>query len=48
MLLNIENIAQLDWQKNTLGGDESLLPAIVQDATSGAVLMQGYVNCHFL
>jgi phosphoribosyl-AMP cyclohydrolase / phosphoribosyl-ATP pyrophosphohydrolase len=44
MLLNLENIAQLDWQKNTNGDDESLLPAIVQDATSGAVLMQGYVN----
>lgn len=33
------NITQLAWEKM-----EGLLPCIVQDATSGQVLMQGYVN----
>jgi phosphoribosyl-ATP pyrophosphohydrolase/phosphoribosyl-AMP cyclohydrolase len=33
------NIAQLAWEKM-----DGLLPCIVQDATSGTVLMQGYVN----
>jgi phosphoribosyl-ATP pyrophosphohydrolase/phosphoribosyl-AMP cyclohydrolase len=39
MTLTSENIAQLAWEKM---GD--LLPATVQDAVSGKVLMQGYMN----
>ena len=35
-MLNPDN---LDWQKN-----DGLLPAIVQDADSGQVLMLGYMN----
>jgi phosphoribosyl-AMP cyclohydrolase / phosphoribosyl-ATP pyrophosphohydrolase len=33
------NVAQLDWSKG-----DGLLPAIVQDATNGRVLMLGYMN----
>jgi phosphoribosyl-AMP cyclohydrolase / phosphoribosyl-ATP pyrophosphohydrolase len=32
-------LSELDWGKG-----DGLLPAIVQDATSGAVLMLGYMN----
>jgi phosphoribosyl-AMP cyclohydrolase / phosphoribosyl-ATP pyrophosphohydrolase len=39
MRINVENLQQLDWSKN-----DGLLPAIVQDASSGAVLMLGYMN----
>lgn len=34
------NINNLDWQK----GEAGLLPAIVQDASTGRVLMLGYMN----
>ncbi len=37
--MNESDIAKLDWDKS--GG---LLPAVVQDARSGAVLMLGYMN----
>jgi phosphoribosyl-ATP pyrophosphohydrolase/phosphoribosyl-AMP cyclohydrolase len=37
--MKIEEIASLDWIKGN-----GLLPAIIQDATSGAVLMLGYMN----
>jgi phosphoribosyl-ATP pyrophosphohydrolase/phosphoribosyl-AMP cyclohydrolase len=37
--LTLENIDQLDWSK-----ESGLLPAIVQNANSGIVLMLGYVN----
>lgn len=37
--MKLEEIASLDWEKG--GG---LLPAVVQDATTGAVLMLGYMN----
>lgn len=39
MIITQDNITQLAWQKM---GD--LLPCIVQDASSGKVLMQGYMN----
>jgi len=37
--MKIEEIPQLDWDKG-----DGLLPAVVQDARSGAVLMLGYMN----
>jgi len=37
--MNIDDIPRLDWDKG-----DGLLPAIVQDATSGVVLMLGYMN----
>jgi phosphoribosyl-ATP pyrophosphohydrolase/phosphoribosyl-AMP cyclohydrolase len=37
--VNDSSLAQLDWDKG-----DGLLPAIVQDATSGRVLMLGYMN----
>ncbi len=37
--MKLEEIDTLDWAKS-----EGLLPAIVQDARSGAVLMLGYMN----
>ncbi len=40
MKINTTNVAELAWQKSSDG----LLPAIVQDATSGTVLMQGFMN----
>ncbi len=43
MKLTIENIGQVDWQKMA-DQTADLIPAIVQDATSGTVLMQGYMN----
>lgn len=39
MIITEQNISQIDWQK-----EDGLLPCIVQDATSGKVLMQGYMN----
>ena len=39
MIVNQENMATLAWEKM-----DNLLPAIVQDAISGKVLMQGYMN----
>ncbi|GAB3004111.1 bifunctional phosphoribosyl-AMP cyclohydrolase/phosphoribosyl-ATP diphosphatase HisIE [Psychrosphaera aestuarii] len=39
MKLSLNNISQVDWQKM-----DDLVPAIVQDATSGTLLMQGYMN----
>ena len=39
LILNKPDIDQLAWQKM-----EGLLPAIVQDAFDGRVLMQGYMN----
>lgn len=40
MQLNTDNLSRLDFSKS----DNGLLPAIVQHAHSGVVLMQGYVN----
>jgi phosphoribosyl-AMP cyclohydrolase / phosphoribosyl-ATP pyrophosphohydrolase len=37
--MKLEQVASLDWDKN-----DGLLPAIVQDAGSGRVLMLGYMN----
>jgi phosphoribosyl-AMP cyclohydrolase / phosphoribosyl-ATP pyrophosphohydrolase len=37
--MRVEDIARLDWQKGA-----GLLPAIIQHATSGVVLMLGYMN----
>ena len=39
MLVTLENITQLAWQKM-----DNLIPAIIQHAGTGAVLMQGYMN----
>jgi phosphoribosyl-ATP pyrophosphohydrolase/phosphoribosyl-AMP cyclohydrolase len=39
MIINQTNTDKLAWEKM-----DGLLPAIVQDATSGKVLMQGYMN----
>ncbi len=39
MLVTLENIQELAWEKM-----DNMLPAIVQDAVSGKVLMQGYMN----
>lgn len=39
MIIDISNMAELAWEKM-----DGLLPAIVQDAISGKVLMQGYMN----
>ena len=39
MLVNLENIHELAWQKM-----DNLIPAIIQHAATGAVLMQGYMN----
>ena len=39
MKITNDNISQLAWQKM-----DNLLPAIVQDANSGQVLMQGFMN----
>ena len=37
--MTFEDISTLDWQK-----EDGLLPAVVQHADSGAVLMLGYMN----
>ncbi len=39
MIINKQNVEQWAWQKM-----DNLLPCIVQDATTGKVLMQGYMN----
>jgi len=39
MKINLETMTQLAWEKM-----DNLLPCIVQDAYSGRVLMQGYMN----
>lgn len=39
MQINQSNYEQLDWEKV-----DGLMPAIIQDASSGRVLMQGYMN----
>ncbi|GEA13398.1 bifunctional phosphoribosyl-AMP cyclohydrolase/phosphoribosyl-ATP diphosphatase HisIE [Alteromonas sp. KUL49] len=39
MLVTLENSQELAWEKM-----DNMLPAIVQDALSGKVLMQGYMN----
>ncbi|MBT80821.1 MAG: bifunctional phosphoribosyl-AMP cyclohydrolase/phosphoribosyl-ATP diphosphatase [Alteromonadaceae bacterium] len=39
MIITKDNLAQLAWDKM-----DNLLPAIVQDAVTGKVLMQGYMN----
>ena len=39
MLVNKDNINELAWQKMN-----DLIPAIIQHAATGAVLMQGYMN----
>ena len=39
MLVNNENINELAWQKM-----DNLIPAIIQHAATGAVLMQGYMS----
>lgn len=39
MLVNKDNINELAWQKM-----DNLIPAIIQHAATGAVLMQGYMN----
>jgi phosphoribosyl-ATP pyrophosphohydrolase/phosphoribosyl-AMP cyclohydrolase len=37
--MRIEDVSRLEWK-----GDDGLLPAVVQHARSGAVLMLGYMN----
>jgi phosphoribosyl-ATP pyrophosphohydrolase/phosphoribosyl-AMP cyclohydrolase len=37
--MKVEEIARLDWDKG-----DGLLPAVIQDADSGAVLMLGFMN----
>lgn len=39
MIITTQNSSELAWEKM-----ENLLPAIVQDAVTGKVLMQGYMN----
>ncbi|MGX5913594.1 bifunctional phosphoribosyl-AMP cyclohydrolase/phosphoribosyl-ATP diphosphatase HisIE [Aliidiomarina sp. Khilg15.8] len=39
MIIDENNIAQLDWNKM-----DGLIPCMVQDASSGRLLMQGYMN----
>ena len=39
MLVNQENIQDLAWQKM-----DNLIPAIIQHAATGAILMQGFMN----
>ena len=39
MLVNLDNYQDLAWEKM-----DNLLPAIIQDAATGAVLMQGFMN----
>lgn len=43
MKITLENLSTLDWSKG-----DGLLPCVVQDATSGQVLMQGFVNLQAL
>ena len=39
MIITTENIAQVAWAKM-----DNLVPAIVQDAVTGKVLMQGFMD----
>lgn len=39
MIVTLENLNDLAWSKM-----DNLIPAIVQDEATGAVLMQGYMN----
>lgn len=39
MIITQQNLAQVEWNKT-----DGLIPCIVQDATSGKVLMQGFMN----
>lgn len=39
MLVTHDNVTQLAWQKM-----DNLIPAIIQHAATGAILMQGYMN----
>ena len=39
MIIRTDNVADLDWQKT-----DGLIPAVVQDADSGALLMQAFMN----
>jgi len=39
MIVTLENSNELAWEKM-----DNLLPAIIQDASTGAVLMQGFMN----
>jgi len=39
VMLSTEQLAQLDWEKT-----DNMMPAIVQHAVSGEVLMMGYMN----
>ena len=39
MIVTLENFNELAWQKM-----DNLLPAIIQDSATGAVLMQGFMN----
>ena len=41
--MKLENVDKLDWTKG-----DGLLPAVVQDARTGAVLMLGYMNAESL
>ena len=43
MLVTSENINKLAWQKM-----DNLIPAIIQHAATGAILMQGYMNIESL
>jgi phosphoribosyl-ATP pyrophosphohydrolase/phosphoribosyl-AMP cyclohydrolase len=39
MLITLENVSELAWDKM-----DNLIPAIIQDAATGTVLMQGFMN----
>ena len=43
MIVTLDNLNELAWDKM-----EQLLPAIIQDAATGAVLMQGFMNIEAL
>ena len=43
MLVTLDNLSSLAWEKM-----DNLLPAIIQDAATGAVLMQGFMNIEAL
>ena len=43
MIVTLDNVNDLAWEKM-----DNLLPAIIQDAATGAVLMQGFMNAEAL
>jgi len=43
MIVTLDNVNDLAWEKM-----DNLLPAIIQDAATGAVLMQGFMNTEAL